>query len=511
MAGTGRGDPESAAAEAHHYRAAEDPAHAVELVDSTIRAADHAMQALAYEQAAALYDQAVGDVSRFSLDDPRTAAWYVGLGAAHRRTGDFAAARDALRTAVELARAPGRQAVFAEAVLELVAKAGRGVSVDLPDADRAALLQEAVDRLDAPAGKEPDEVPLLVSLLAELALALLLTDQAERRRSIAERAVGLARTGGGVDLAARAVVARRLLKMAPHRAAERLADTDAIIGTTTFDGAGSHVSAEQLARLHMWRLTDCFELGDRCGVDRELAALTARADELGQLYWRWQAATWQALVTFVDGDPCGAECQAAAALEILAGVGHPEAGLAYGIQLIGFRLQQRRGAEVVALLRGVVADNPHVPAMRCGLAFALAQAGERDEAALLLADLAIDDFATIPQDAAWSVALACLAETACELGDEAVATRLIPVLRPCRGHFVVVTGYGAAGACWGPFSGVLASLEACIGDQVGARRDYDRALADLERFRAPLLARRIVETRDERLGPTGGRTATLRR
>ena len=502
VAQTGRGDPESAAAEAHHYRAADDPAHAVELVDATVRAADHAMEVLAYEQAADLYGHAVGYLERFALDDPRTAALHVGLGAARRRLGDFSGARQALWVSIELARAPGQQAVFAEAVLELVAKAGRGVAVDMPDQDRAELLQEAVDRLDRCRSDRPD---LLVSLLAELALALLLTDQVERRRDVAERAVAMAGAEHRLDLATRAVVAQRLLKMHPQHAAERLADTDAIIGST-----GAQVSGEQLVRLHMWRINDCLELGDRCGFDRELDTLRERADELGQPYWSWQAATWQALHTFLAGDPERAEAQATAALEILAAVDHPEAMLAYGIQLIGFRLQERRGGEVVALLRDVVAANPHVPAMRCGLTFALVQAGERDEAAALLAELATDDLARIPQDATWSVAVTCLAEAACELGDTARAASLIDLVRPCRRHFVVVTGYGAGGACWGPFASVLASLEACIGDAEAADRDYDRALAALERFRAPLLARRIVETRAERLGPRLGSTATIR-
>ena len=508
VAATGGGDPESAAAEAYHYRMADDPAHAVDLVDATVRAADHAMEVLAYEQAADLYGQAVGAITRFAVDEPRVAALHVGLGAARRRLGDFAGARSALAVAIDLARAPGQEAVFAEAVLELVAKAGRGVAVDLPDADRADLLQEAVDRLDheptAAVGDDPARPDLLVTLLAELALALLLTEQSDRRRAVAERAVGLARGDRRVELAARAVVAQRLLKMHPVRAAERLADTDAIVGSTC-----SRVSAEQLARMHMWRIADCFELGDRDGVDRELAALTARADELGQPYWRWQAATWQALHTFVGGDPARAEAEAVAALQLLAAVEHPEAVLAYGIQLIGFRLQEGRGAEVVGLLRDVVAANPHVPAMRCGLTFALAQAGERREAAQQLADLADEDLAAIPQDANWSVAVTCLAETACELGDADLAARLIPLIRPCRQHFVVVTGFGGGGACWGPFSGVLASLEACIGDEPSARRDYDHALAALERFRAPVLARRIAETRDERLGRAFDATSVL--
>jgi len=505
----GGGDPEAAATIAHHYRMADDPAHAVELVDATVRAADHAMRVLAYEQAADLYAKAVGYIDRFSLVDPRTADLYVGLGAAHRRTGDFASARDALAVAVALGRAPGREAIFADAVLELVAKAGRGVAVDMADADRADLLQEAVDRLDQldrPERDGSEETTLLVTLLGELALALLLTDQAERRRAIADRARRIAADSGHADLAVRAVVAHRLLMMRPDQAADRRAHIDALI-----DAPHAQVSTEQLVRLRMWCLTDSFEVGDRARVDLELAALIDAAAQLGQPYWLWLAATWQALLTYVDGDPDRADAQAVAALDLLAGAQHPEAILAYGIQLVGFRLQEGRGREVVDLLRGVAADNAHVPAMRCGLTFALAQAGAHAEARRNLEELAACDFGAIPRDASWSVSMACLAETCCELEDAATAARMLPILRPFREQFVVVTGFGGGGACWGPVSGVLGSLEACVGELAAADHEYGHALAALERFEAPLMRDRIARTRDERLGQRRRGSSTLRR
>jgi hypothetical protein len=56
---------------------------------------------------------------------------------------------------------------------------------------------------------------------------------------------------------------------------------------------------------------------------------------------------------------------------------------------------------------------------------------------------------------------------------------------------------------------VLASLEACVGDEASARRHYEHALAALEGFGAPLLARRIVETRDARLGRALESTAVV--
>ena len=478
-------EPGWEAAAAHHHIAADDPADAVAALDAVVRAAGHALRSLAYDQAADLYGWASSAIGRYALDDPRAAGIHVGLGAARRRAGDFAAARDALHAALELARAPGQETVFADAALELVARGGRGVDVDLSDTARAALLEEAIGRLG---DREP---ALLVSLLSELALALLLTDEGARRREAAERAVRIAEDSGQTELLARAVLADRLLMTRPDRAPERLMRTERFVGLPR-----PEIGAEQLVRMHMWRITDCFELGDRAGVDRELMALVDVAAEIGQPYWVWLASTWQALCTFVDGDPATAEELAAAALERVADLGHPETTLAYGIQLVGFRLQQDRGSEVVDLLEGVVATTPQVPAVRCGLAFALAQSGRTDEAREELDQLMPGTTARVPDDGNWSVAMACLAETACRLGDTRRAAAILPQLEPLRDRFVVATGFGAGGACWGPFSVVLASIRRCLGDEPGAQRDLDHAAAALDRFGAPQMRDRVVRLRD---------------
>ena len=198
----------------------------------------------------------------------------------------------------------------------------------------------------------------------------------------------------------------------------------------------------------------------------------------------------------MDGDDAAADDLAVAALDHVVGLDHPEAMLAYGLQLVGFRLQEGRGAEIVDLLAGAAADHPAVPAMRCGLALALAQAGEEVRAGVHLAALSADGFAAIPDDSNWAVSMASLAETTCLLGDDEVAARLSATLRPYRDRFVVVSAFGAGGCCWGPYSGTLGALRACMGDRDGARADLDHALAAVTAFGSPPMVRRVAAQRD---------------
>ena len=479
---------------AHHYFVADDPRHGTAMIDATINAAEHALDSMGYEQAEDLYGRAIVAMDRFAPDDARRAECFLGRGAALRRAGSFTEAHRALESALDLARLAGREVVFAEATLELVAKAGRGVAVDLPDLERAALLQEALDRLDAlePNGPHPVHAPveLLVSLLAELALALMLTGPADRRRAAAERAEKTAAASGRPDLIARAVVAHRLRRPRPDAAEVRLRHTDQLVTTPRPSG----VTREQVVRLRMWRLVDAFELGDRDGVDRELRELRDAADELRQPYWLWVAGGWQALVTFLDGDPDLADAQALAALAQVEGLNHPETVLGYGLQLVVFRLLQGRGSEVVGLLEGAARDNPHISGMRCGLTYAQVQAGDREGARRNVALLAANDFATIPEDDAnWSISMAGLANAVAWLDDAGTARLLLPKLEPFRDRFAVVNGYGGGGGCWGPFSEIIAALQLCVGDREGADASCASALAAAQRFRSPVMIERAAQ------------------
>ena len=95
-----------------------------------------------------------------------------------------------------------------------------------------------------------------------------------------------------------------------------------------------------------------------------------------------------------------------------------------------------------------------------------------------------------------------MGESLALLGEADLAAALIPRVEPCREHFIVATGYGAGGVCWGPFSGLLGTLHACRGDAGRAHVEYDHALAALARFRAPLLRDRLEAARSRLAGST---------
>ena len=482
--------PQLQRALAEHYLAADDPALLPLTVDATIGAAERDLEALGFEDAMDVLGRALDHVQRWSPTEPRRAELQLGLGRARRRVGDAEGATVVLLEAVEVSRANDLAVAFAESVLELVARGWRGAASNMADHDRVLLLQEAADRL----GRE--HPALRVAVLVELALALVLPEHQDRQREISEEAVAAARSWGGSDVLARAVEAHRLFRTRPTDARARLAFTDGLI-------APHRLPASRLVRVHMWRLHDQLELGDRAGLERELFAVEDLANRLGQPHWVWVAATWRALLLHLDGERDAADHLATTALEDAAGVDQEARMLAYGIQLLGFQLIRGRGSEVITPLRLGIAATPQFVAIRCALALALAQSGTpegREESGRLVSEILADDIAALPDDLGRPLGLACLALASCELGDADAAAQVIPALEPYRNHFVAISAAGPAGACWGPYAMLLGSLRACGGDRSAAQRDFDHALVLLRSFPAPLLTERVTLAREHWLG-----------
>jgi hypothetical protein len=478
---------------AHHHLAADDPTRARETFDALVEAARGAGQVRAYEQAARVLEQAEALVDRFGLGDESRAVTSLRLGAARRRAGfnvDGAdGARVPLERAVELARSLDRHDVFAEAVYELVGHGWRGAAVDLADGERVDLLEEAVEV--APTA----DIDLVVGLLVALARTCLLADRLDRGARAAIEAMAAATASGRPDLTLRAIEVQRLVEPGPDAAPVRLAATAALVGST--DG----LRPSQVARLHEWRLADALELGDRSAFDREWDGLARAAAALDRPHWRWVAATWQATTAALAGDADGADRVALEALEGVDGPDQLARMLAFGIQHVGFRLHQGRGAEVVDILRAGVAASPEVAAMRAALALALAQAGEGQEASGLMAALTADRFAAVPRDIGWSTALALLAATTLVLADRSTAAALVPRLDPYRERFAVVGSPGAGGACWGPFAALSGALRVLAGDATGAAADFALAVRAVEAFGSPALSDHVARTRERWSGP----------
>ncbi|MEZ5143193.1 MAG: BTAD domain-containing putative transcriptional regulator [Acidimicrobiales bacterium] len=430
----------------------------------------------------------------------------IGLGRARRATGDRDGARVVLEEARDLATAHGLERELAAATLSLVGGGGRGVAVDLPDAERAALLRQALAALEdagvapapttpVPAEAAPAPPPLvpaadelLVDVLGELALALVLTDRVDERRALCERAVEVARASGAPHLVAAALVTRRIGLMGPDHTPERAAAATEVLGLPP-----TEVPVERRLAALLGLVEDHIELGDRAAVDEALAEARAVADGLDHPYWSWATACWEVLVRMVDGDLDDVEALAFAALAHQAD--HPEAMAALGVQLVDLRLFQRRSGEMLDLLAQAADDNPHIPAYRATLALCAAEAGDEATARSALDHFAAGGFA-VPHDSNELLAVGVLADACASVAADEHAPRLLELLRPWADRHVVLNCYGGGGAYWGPVSLVCARLARRLGLDAEGEAWLADAETEAAAFEAPWFVARARAERD---------------
>jgi hypothetical protein len=204
------------------------------------------------------------------------------------------------------------------------------------------------------------------------------------------------------------------------------------------------------------------------------AHLTEHADP----YWSWALATWRVIELLLDGCLDDAEVAAgrAAATAPDAAVGMA----CFGVNLVAVRAYQGRVGEMVDMLRQAADDSPFIPCYRAVLAFALAESGRHDEAAVELRHLSADRFASVSHDTNRLLTLAMLAEVVVRLDDVEAACDLWPLLEPYAGRYVVLNCYGGGGTVWGPVSALLSGLALVRGDHDDVAGWAERALDEVE-------------------------------
>ncbi len=459
---------------AHHFVAA-GPACVDDAVAWSLAAGHAAFGRAAWACAAEHFSVA----ARLAPDSERRADSLVGAGRSQRALGDSGGARAALEEALALAVADVHDLprAVAAATLALVGGGGRGVCPELTDRERAERLRRAL------AGLRPDDADLLVPVLAELGLALVLTDAAEERRTLAEQCLAVARRWNDPAGLATALWGRRIALMGPAGTLARLED-----GREALALPRAEVPPELVIGAQLGLVEDLLELGDRHGADRVLEAASTLAAELDHPYWSWATACWRTLSVIIDGNLDEAEPLAFAALACQTG-DHPEAVAALGVNLTDARLFQGRAGEMGDLLRVAADDNPHIPAYRAVLALCSAEAGNLADARTAYDAFARSGF-ELAMDSNWLLAVAVLADTCATLGDAEGAGVLGSLLAPWAGRHVVLNCYGGGGAYWGPVDHHLGRLAATRGDHAAACAHLRRAVELAEAFRAPRFAAR---------------------
>jgi DNA-binding CsgD family transcriptional regulator len=469
-------DPEPHLAElAHHYLAAAPGGQVGRAVRVATLAGRRALELLAWEEAAGLFERALDALEQAERpDQQQRCELLLDLGEARMAASDLPAARAAYQQAGGLAERIGWPEALARAGLGL----GSEFKVGIVDQVEVALLEEALVALG-----EADS-SLRARVLARLALALLYSPHVARRRALSEQAVQMARRLGDPATLAAVLDDRHMASWGPDRpevASERLAAATEVVQLA--ERLGDRVVALRGRGL---RRTDLLELGDLAGFDADLAAAEQTAQQLRQLHYHWQLPLSRASRALLAGRFAQAEELAAQGLAIGRRAGDQAVGLYHPSVVATMRFMQGRFGETVELLGDLAARFPALPVFRASLAAALTEAGHADEARAHVEHLATADFAAVPRDLTWSWSLATLAYACHHLGDTDCAIKLRAHLEPYAGRNIAIGRVGIH--CLGPASYFLGLLDLTIGRPEQAVGRFEHAAA----FAAKLEARPMV-------------------
>ena len=279
---------------AHHFVAAAPGGEVDRAVRVATAAGRRALEVLAWEEAAGLFERALAALELAERPDQhRRCQLLLAVGEARRAASDVAAARTAYQQAAELARRIGAADVLARAGLGL----GLVVTGGIVNPAEAGLLEEVatsgvVDSVEIGLLEEAlvalgeADSRLRARVLARLARALVSTPQLDRRLQLSQEAVALARRLADPATLAEVLYDCHLAIWAAEEAevaGERLAMATAVVALAErLDDWVMALRGRGLRRI------DLLEVGDLAGFDADLAAAERTAERLRQLHYRWQ-------------------------------------------------------------------------------------------------------------------------------------------------------------------------------------------------------------------------------
>jgi hypothetical protein len=472
------GDPAGPLAEiAHHYLEAGASAADV-AVAAAVRAAERAMRGLAFEDAAALLERALGAEALVTPPDgQRRAELLLALGEACLRAGSSERGKQACREAVVLGREHGSSALVARAALTY------GIEFSFAVVDRVlvGLLEGALAMLP------PEDSPLRARVMARLSGAMQPAADPSVPMRVAREAIAMARRlgdgHGEVRLDVLHTAGSALVDYAPPE--ERIALSREVIALAT-----APRDRPRAVRARLRLVFDHLELGDLAGVETATRAYEAAVEEFPQPRYRWPSLLLQAMRALLEGRFAEDRRLLDEAETLAERARDPNLGRAMKAhRLIAARLA---GAEAEAR----VAAESHLETIKAAMGPSISRlhhlwvillsAESRAELATALGAFTHDELVTACQD----FNLACfLAEVVAILGDRALAERLTPALAPRAGRLCVATMLGFAVQDLGDRSLLL--LAATRGAWDDVERHAQDALALAERLGSSPFAARV--------------------
>lgn len=294
---------------------------------------------------------------------------------------------------------------------------------------------------------------------------------AERRSGDLDRALELARVVGDADLLAEALLGVLYGTWGP----DRLLDRNPIIDELSL--LHGDVSDEELRlRIIEWQVLQHLDAADLDAVRRSIDEFSRAAADTELVLFRRREVLWRGCLAMLDGDPDEALRLNQEAISSTADIaGSPFSFQNVAITLAIERYLRRGLADTIDAIRSIRASSPRVGAnWDTGLAFALAEVGELDEARELFESLAAGRFDRVPRDLNWLVTMQLLGLIALRIDADEHGSLLLELLSP----FAHLDGtHGSGYASYGPVGRVVGSLAARWGDPDDAERIFDHVLS----------------------------------
>jgi DNA-binding SARP family transcriptional activator len=435
------------------------------------RAGAQASAALAHEEAAQHYAQALEVLLRFHPDrDALRLELLLELGEALVRAGERPRAAPVFRDAAALARQLADRPAFVRAAVDATRR-----YVQQPGVVEARVIEMLEAALEMTSGEVSLE---RIRLLGCLCSALYFSPDSVRMEELSAEAM---RIGDELDdplAKAYALAARRRALWNPARLSERL-----VASTDMLTLARQVEDLELELQAHAWLVVDLLESGELGAVDAQIQAFTAGAERLREPLYEWHVGLWRAMRALLAGLLVHAEELARDALAA-GGPGEDVTAPQYfAIQLLAIRREQRRMAEIEDTAREAARADPLQPAWGVVLAILLIESERIEEARVEFDRLAARRFDDITQNGDWPVTVSLLAEVCADLDDRDRAALLYERLLPYSGR-TVVAGFGAV--CLGSIDRQLGRLAGVLGWGEKSRVHLERALEVDTRLRAPV-------------------------
>jgi class 3 adenylate cyclase len=430
---------------AHHFCEASKVGARDKAADYALRAAQRAMEQVAYEQAAAILERGLVAVgSGRPTDLARRCDLLLALAETRVRSLDFSGTRAASLQAAAAARAARSPERLAQAAYWYGARAVAGTR----DEVGIKLCQEALD------GLGPDTPPAQRGrVLAVLALQQSLAGAAGAAEAVADEALALARLTSDADALGLALFARYYSLWGSARSAEQIMVAEQLLDSPLVTPMGWAASTDAHRLLAVPHLS----LGDLAGFLARARTVEEMGRALKSRYFLGLTALWKGCHALLEGRY--RDVDALLASPDVSGVDDPNLRNAFAGQL--FQLASERGtlADLKPLIADAIDRTPGLAGFRAALALTHAELGEPDLARAVFEEIAADDFRDVPHDLVRPAALSLLAEVSARLGDAERAATLYTLLEPYGGQLVVVASGAYCPGAADRYLGILATVD----------------------------------------------------